>query len=239
MATQLEHLKDILTRNGLVHLPDSLPRLKMPKLRQSVYYDAIKETYVELGGLKADIPFDTEPYFLELFQKAVIIDDTTHFNQYRSKTLSCTLYNEHLLKFPLQNYKRYCRQYQNDCLMAASRNELWTNAVGERHFGESDTAGDLGIYGSSAWKLRAMFDLITDAVTLLMPYEVIRISIYDTILVGGKLTPLKDLLLSRKEENEKAIYSFFARKLGLVKQNIDQFMKEELGKMKKEEPDQL
>lgn len=239
MASQLDHLKDILTRNGIVHLPNTLPRLTMPKLRQSAHYAALKESYLELGGLKADLPFDTNPYFLELFNKAVVIDDSIHFNAYRSKTLSCSIYTQHLLNFPLQNYKRYCRQHQNNCLMAASRNELWTNSIAERHFGESDAFGDLGIYGAAAWKLRAMYDLITDATTLLLPYEVIRISLYDTILVGGKLTPIKDLLLSRKEENEKAIYNFFARKLGLVKQNIDQFMKEELSKMNKEEPDQL
>lgn len=230
MASNLEHLKDILTRNGVVHLPDSLPRLTMPKLRQSKYYEDIKETYEELGGQKVDTPFGLNDFFLEMHNKAVIIDDKLHFNQYRSKTMLCPIYDE-LLNFPLQNYRRYSRQFQKECLMAGSRNELWSDPLSDRHFGASNDSGDLGLNGSSTWKMNAMIDLITDTSTLLMPYEVIRISLYDSVLVGGKITPLKDLLLSRKEENEQVIYMLFARKLGLIKKDIKQFMNEELNNM--------
>lgn len=230
MASQLDHLKDILTRNGLVHLPNSLPKMTMPKLKQSKYYNDLKETYEELGGQKGDIPFAESDFFLEMHNKAIIVDDVNHFNTYRSKTMLCPIYDE-LLNFPLQNYRRYARQFQKECLMSASKKGLWTNDISEQHFGRSNDSGDLGLSGSSGWKMRAMTDLVTDASSLIMPYEVIRISIYDAVLVGGKLTPLKDLLLTRKEENEQAIFNLFARKLGLIKKDINQFMKEELGKM--------
>lgn len=229
MSVHSDYILQVLEKNGVINSPNTLPRLSMPKLKQSKFYDEVKATYKELGGLKADIPFDFNAFDMELFSKALIIDDSTHFNTFRAKTLQSPLYDL-LPEIDSSSYKRICRQHAKDCLAAASHGELWTNKTSERHFGESNAIGDLGLNGSAAWKMRAFIDYLTDVSGLMMPYKIVRVSIYDSLMVNNKITSLKDILLSRKEENEKIIYSYFSRKLGLVKKDIKQFMAEELRK---------
>ena len=229
MSSQTEYILHVLEKNGVIHTPNTLPRLSMTKLKPSKFYEEVKAVYKDLGGLKDDLPFDLNDFDMELFSKALVIDDSTHFNVYRAKTLQSPLYDL-LPEIDSNSYKRLCRQYAKDCLLAASHSELWTNKASERHFGESNETGDLGLNGSSAWKMRAFIDFLTDVSGLILPYKVVRISVYDSLMIGGKITSLKSVLLSRKEENEKIIHSYFARKLGLIKKDIKQFMAEELRK---------
>ena len=235
MSTHTNYILQLLEKNSVINTPNTLPRMSMPKLKPSQFYDEVKAVYQELGGLKADIPFDLNRFDMELFSKALIIDDSTHFNLYRAKTLQSPLYNL-LPDIDGNSYKRICRQHAKDCLSAASHGDLWTNKISERHFGESNEVGDLGLNGSSAWKMRAFVDFLTDVSGLIMPYRIVRVSIYDSLMVKNKITSLKEVLLSRKEENEKIIYSYFSRKLGLVKKDIKQFMAEELKKSNEEDP---
>lgn len=231
MSAQVNYIQQILQKNEVIHTPSSLPRLKMPSLKSSDFYAEVKRVYQELGGQKADVPFHLNDFSYELHKQALVVDDATHFNQYRSKTLQSSLYD--LLEgVDVSSYQRFCRQYQKDCLAAASHSELWTDKISERHFGESNESGDLGLNGSAAWKMRAFSDFLTDVSSLILPYKLVRISIYDSLFVKGKITPLKAILLSRKEENEKVIFSYMTRKLGLVKKDIKQFMTEELNKLK-------
>lgn len=235
MAVHTDYIIQLLEKNGVINTPNTLPRLTMPKLKPSQFYNQVKAVYKDLGGLKADIPFDLNSFDMELFSKALIIDDATHFNPYRAKTLQSPLYNL-LPEIDSNSYKRICRQHAKDCLSSSSHGELWTNKISERHFGESNVIGDLGLNGSAAWKMRAFVDFLTDVSGLIMPYKVVRVSIYDSLMVKNKITSLKDILLSRKEENEKIIYNYFSRKLGLVKKDIKQFMAEELKKSADEDP---
>lgn len=229
MSTHTDYILQVLEKNGVINTPNSLPRLSMPLLKPSKFYDEVKTVYKELGGIKADIPFDLNSFDMELFSKALIVDDSTHFNAYRAKTLQSPLYDL-LPNIDHGSYKRICRQHAKDCLSAASHGELWTNKISERHFGESNEVGDLGLNGSAAWKMRAFVDFLTDVSGLILPYQVVRVSIYDSLMVKNNITSLKDILLSRKEENEKVLYSYFSRKLGLVKKDIKQFMAKELKK---------
>lgn len=234
MASHIDHIKAILQKNEVVSVPNSLPRLTIKQLKSSPHYEEIKEVYQDLGGQKADLPFGLNAFSVELFNKALVIDDATHFNSYRTQTLRSDIYDD-ISGIDLQAYRRICRQEQRACLAAASHSLLWTDKASERHFGESNASGDLGLNGSSAWKMRAFIDFLTDTTSLILPYEVVRISIYDSLMISGKIVPLKEVLLSRKEENEKIIFSYLSRKLGLVKKDINQFMKEELKKTSTEE----
>ena len=224
MANYIDYLKQLLVEEGLVHLDDSLEKLTSKRLDDSPFKKAAKEIYEELGGIGAELPPIDYSFDIELMDKGVIIDGDIHFNKYRIFTFRSDLYDM-IDGFPLQNYRRFCRTYEKECLKAASYGSMWSSNHAKKFFGESNDAGDLGLNGSNEWKLRAYQDFIVDLSSMIFDYKIFRISIYDNVLIGGKLIPLKELLMSRKKENEKYIISFFRKKISPPKSNGDHLFK--------------
>lgn len=75
--------------------------------------------------------------------------------------------------------KRFCDEYESNCLSAASWGNNWKTDSAERQFGHSDPEGCLGEKGSSRWKQRAFYDLLKDVANLMMKRPVIRFSIWE------------------------------------------------------------
>lgn len=209
MASIQQFLLHALEKENWPHRADFLPRKTHKQIIASPWYPMLKEVYQELGG--QDQP---PPVFLnftaELPGWALMLDTEINFNRYRNITLRSELYDE-LPSFPLNNYRRFCRMYEKDCIKVASAGHLWTNKEAEFHFGKSEAPGDLGLNGSAGWKLRAYQDFYIDLVQLMLPYKIMRMTVYDQLMVSGKMVKLKELLLSQKSASVTLLGKYITR----------------------------
>jgi len=173
------------------------------------------EVYHALGGL-ADYP---EMIFsipiLEFGRFSVLLDEAIHFNKYRTKTLRSDFY-ESITSFPLMKYRGYCRKYEVECLKAGTSYPFWSNDLAEKHFGSSQPSGDLGLQGSSGWKMTAFKDFSIDVYARQNKMRLVRISVWDDIMINMKLKKLNELLMSPgKAEFEKILKYVEAKVIGL------------------------
>jgi hypothetical protein len=173
---------------------------------------ALLECYESLCG-KADFPeirFNVP--FMEFGRFSVLLDEHIHFNKYRAKTLRSPFY-ESLSSFPLMKYKSYSRKYEVECLKAGTSNPAWTNPEAERHFGPSQRNGDLGLSGSAGWKLTAFKDFAIDLIARQRKIRLLRISVWDDLLINKKLTKFNELLISPGKAETELILKFVERKM--------------------------
>jgi len=180
---------------------------------QGTFFEKIfLETYQSLGG-KEDFPEIkfTAP-FMEFGRFCVLLDEHIHFNRYRAKTLRSSFY-ENLSSFPLMKYKSYSRKYEVECLKTGTSNPAWTNKEAERHFGPSQSSGDLGLSGSSGWKLTAFNDYAIDLIARQRKIRLLRISIWDDLLIHKKLVKFNELFMSPGNTETDLILKFVERKV--------------------------
>ncbi|HEY8400317.1 MAG TPA: hypothetical protein VIK89_03590 [Cytophagaceae bacterium] len=212
MSVKTDYLLSVLEKNDCRHLKGSLPLVTEKDIRKAGLYDEAQETYVELGG-KGSFPVDPAPYAIELENAAIILDDDLHFNRYRAITLRSQVYQK-IKTVQVDNYKRFCRQFESECIKAGIAGDRWTNQRSESFFGLSQQErGDLSGNGSAEWKYKAFRDYLTDLANVIFKHKVIRISIYDNLMVNNQLIQFNKLLLSRKEENEKYVFNYLQRRL--------------------------
>lgn len=202
MASHVDYLIQILDKNELRHKPESLPKLSLEKFETSAHFSEIREVYEELGGKgETTLPVYPKRFDIEFENNiGIFLDDGKSFNKYRLQTLRSPLY-QLLPEFPLENYKRFCRQYELDCLKSASHSNFWTNPRSEKYFGLSEDNGDLTRKGSSSWKFEAFQSFLMDISPIFLNYRIIRISVFDNLMVNNKLIKLGQLLNSRSTEN--------------------------------------
>lgn len=212
MAAKLDFLLKILENNEFRHLTGSLPKIKDTTFRNSALADESMRVYRELGGVLDQYPWNPPSWDLEFETFALKLDEAPNFNRYRALTLKSSLYTT-LNNFPLENYKRYCRQHEPECLKSAKHLNMWSDRESEKYFGESQDPGDLALKGASKWKERAFFDFLEDATGSLSKTKVIRISIYDNLMINNKLIKLDALLISQNPQNEKYIWNYLSRKI--------------------------
>jgi hypothetical protein len=112
---------------------------------------------------------------------------------------------------------RYCRQYESECLKAGLRDGLWTFPEAEEHFGEASDPGDFFGNGAPAWKYRAFTEHITDIMSLYAGTPVIRYSVYDNLMIDGKVLQVRDLLMTSSDERyPEYLRRYIKRKLESV-----------------------
>lgn len=182
------------------------------ELQGTFYEKVFLECYKSLGG-KADFPeIKYHVPFMEFGRFSVLLDEDIHFNKYRAKTLRSPFY-ESLSSFPLMKYKSYSRKYETECLKAGTSNPAWTNQEAERHFGPSQSSGDLGLSGSSGWKLIAFKDYAVDLIARQRKIRLLRISIWDDLLINKKLTKFNEVLMSPGSAETELILKFVERKM--------------------------
>ncbi len=170
------------------------------------------ETYKSLGGsedfplIKFNIPF------MEFGRFCVLLDESIHFNRYRAKTLRSSFY-ENLASFPLMKYRSACRKYEVECLKSGTSKPAWTNYEAELHFGSSQNSGDLGLSGSSGWKLTAFKDFITDLMARQKKIRLLRISVWDDLMISKRLKKFNDILMSPGKSETESILKYVDRKI--------------------------
>lgn len=85
--------------------------------------------------------------------------------------------------------------------------------IAERIFGKSEAIGELTGNGSAGWKLNAYNDAQYDLLSRLHGYKLIRIPMYENLMIGGSLKKIDDLLLHPSESHRDAIVAWLNRKL--------------------------
>jgi len=185
---------------------------KTSEILNSFDKNILLETYHFLGG-KIDNPeiIFSIP-FMEFGRFCVLLDGSIHFNRYRSKTLRSSFY-ENLGSFPLIKYRTFCRKYEVECLKVGTSKPHWTNDEAEKHFGPSQQSGDLGLAGSAGWKMNAFKDFSIDVIARQRKIRLLRISIWDDLMVNKKLKKFNDLLMSPGSLETEMILKYVERKI--------------------------
>ncbi len=170
------------------------------------------ETYASLGGKEAFPEITFQVSFMEFGRFCVLLDEQIHFNRYRAKTLRSSFY-ENLKSFPLMKYKSYSRKYETECIKSGTSNPAWTNREAEFHFGASQSNGDLGLKGSAGWKLTAFKDFAIDMIARQRKLRLIRISVWDDLMINRALKKYYELLMSPGTIESELILKYVERKL--------------------------
>lgn len=210
-SIRTENLNKILLKK---YLPAEQINRQMDsnELKGSMYERHFLEAYEILEGKNPGQPIKFEPVFLEFGRFCILLDEALHFNRYRAKTLRSSFY-ESISAFPAIKYRTYCRNYETECLKIGTSKPHWTNSEAELHFGPSQQSGDLGLNGSSGWKLIAMQDLLTDLICRKRKIRLLRISIWDDLMVNKHLKKLNQILVSPSGESVEPILKFIERRI--------------------------
>ncbi|MBW3468066.1 DUF7255 family protein [Arthrospiribacter ruber] len=173
----------------------------------------LKEVFESLNGTGKLPVLEALKFDFKINRFVFIYDDEIHFNRYRLNTLKTGIYDA--FSYPwLDAYKRLCRTYEKDCLKAGVQERIWNGPpLAGIVFGKSEENGDLSGNGSAGWKLNAYNDAQYDLISRLHGYKLIRIPQYETLMIGGGLKKLDDLLRNPKEEYQKGIVNWLLRKI--------------------------
>ncbi len=173
---------------------------------QEVFYD-----YLEGKGnpfpIKLSFPLIHDNFVL-------ILDEELSFNRYRKTTLRSAFY-EKFSGLNLNQYQRYCRTYEKNCLKLGLQNGIWTNELAEKYFNNPSEPGDFFANGSPGWKYQAFHQYLHDLYAHENNWKFYRISIYDNVLTEGKLQPIGKMMETRNEKYKKIIFNFLKMKLKL------------------------
>src|SRR5687767_11147437 len=153
MGTLQRSLESILSQAGRI----SQGRLPLPgRAQAAAHAEEIHAVYRQLGGILPEFPMwrTTTGWDIEFNGLAVELDEYLHFNRYRAVTLASSLYAG-LQRFPMAQYRAYCRTREPYCLKAGGYGGKWSNSSCEAQFGLAATNRDLEGNGSPRWKQRA------------------------------------------------------------------------------------
>ncbi|PSL07417.1 hypothetical protein [Cecembia rubra] len=173
----------------------------------------INEVFDALGGKGVRPLLEKLKFDFKVNRYVFIYDDEVHFNRYRLATLKTSTYEA--FSFPwLDTYKRLCRIYEKECQKAGMQERIWFGPpIGEKVFGKSEEPGDLSGNGSSGWKLNAYNDAQYDLLSRLHGYKLIRIPMYENLMISGSLKKIDELLLNTNETSKQAIINWIKRKI--------------------------
>lgn len=173
----------------------------------------LKEIFAELGGRASFLLLDNLKFDLRLGRNLIVWDDELHFNRYRLKTLRSEMYSEWSFSFT-EGHKRLCRTYEKECLKAGMQHRVWNGPpVSKSAFGEASDPGDFSGNGAIGWKLLAYNDAQYDLQTRIHGYKLIRLCPYETLMTGGSLKRLDQLLVNPKEEQRAMLFNWLKRKI--------------------------
>lgn len=153
--------------------------------------------------------------YIEVGDKAIIVDEPIHFNRYRNITLRARLYEGENFHWKVEDYKRYCRQLEPDALKSGLYGQLWTNKNAESVFGKSSEPGDFYGGGAAGWKLRALEDCLLDLYCQEKGIKLIRYAMQASIMIKGKLENYGKLLLYGNKDLKPLCFKLLARTVGL------------------------
>ncbi|MEH0153817.1 hypothetical protein V6R21_06695 [Limibacter armeniacum] len=216
MSFKRENLLDIVWRE-IPRAIDPIEKLTWDEIKKSALLEDVTYIYESLGG-KGDLSRLKAPdWHIELDGNIVLqLDEQLHFNRFRNLTLRSAIYREDQ-GFSVQKFRTYSRKKEDECLKTGTQAKYWTTPFAEKHFGEGARQGDLKGGGAPAWKLLAFLDYWQDLTAALKPVKVIRISIWDELMLGGKLVSINDILTNPAEKEAEALVSYLKRRVQPVK----------------------
>jgi len=167
----------------------------------------------ELGG-KGSFPlFDKVPVNFKIGRTIILWDEELAFNRYRGITFKSVMYEEFQFTFS-EGHKRLCRTYEKEALKVGTQQRMWEGSpLATRIFGKPSEPGDFHGVGATGWKLLAYNHMQVDLLSRIHGYKLIRLSPYETIMTGGSLKRLDQLLINPKEEQRSMLFGWLMRKL--------------------------
>lgn len=172
----------------------------------------LQSSYEGLGGEENAVHLSKLRFDFAIDRYLFLIDDAVHFNRYRLLTFKNELYE--VFTFPWAvSYERLCRQQERACLQAGLQERIWNGPpLASKCFGPSEEFGDLSGNGSAGWKLNAYNDMQYDLISRLHGFKLIRIPVYETIMTGGSLKKIDQLLLNPSSATMEIIGKWLSRK---------------------------
>ncbi|REG94228.1 DUF7255 family protein [Algoriphagus antarcticus] len=203
---------DLILREGEVDFERDFELELEPKYLDQKGHNWLKEIYEDLGGAGKMPLLEKLKFDFKINRNLFVYDDEVHFNRYRLITFKSDLYLE--LNFPfLETQKRLCRSYEKECLKVGMQQRIWNGAPIAKHsFGEPSEPGDFSGNGGIGWKLLAYNDAQFDLQTRIHGYKLFRITPFETLMTGGSLKRLDQLLINPKEEQRTMLLNWFMRK---------------------------
>jgi hypothetical protein len=185
----------------------------VPKFLDSKGKSWLQAVLEDLDGMGTLPLLDKLKFDFKLGRQLVVWDDELHFNRYRLSTFRSEMYSEWTFPFS-ESHKRLCRTFEKECLKAGMQQRIWSGPpVAKSIFGTASEPGDFSENGSTGWKLLAYNDAQYDLQTRLHGYKLIRLSPYETIMTGGSLKRLDQLLVNPKEEQLPMLFNWLMRKM--------------------------
>lgn len=170
-----------------------MPRPTRESVADAGLETEVSEVFRRLGGVTSEprlVPggwdFAAEPCVVEL-------DEQRHFNRCRRVTLESVVYDSSKA-FDRDVYRRFCEDYEDDCLKSARHGGYWSNPVSDREFGPSGLPGVLEGLGPSRWRQRAFYDFVKDAWALATDLPLIRLSVCEEVEENGASVTLGQAL---------------------------------------------
>ena len=171
------------------------------------------EILEDLGGNGSMPLLEKLKFDFKIGRYFILWDDELHFNRYRLSTLRSDLYSELNFYFS-EGLKRLCRTYEKEALKSGMNSRVWAGPpIAKILFGEASEPGDFTGNGAIGWKLNAYNDAQIDLQTRIHGYKLIRLSPYETLMTGGSLKRLDQILVNPKEEQRQMVFNWLMRKL--------------------------
>lgn len=205
-----DYLMTIL-REGKFNLEELTVRPVLKSIKARDLLEDLKACYQRLGG-KSNFPSFSFYCRMVTGKCIVILDDHAHFNRYRNLTLRSSLYDQ-IPKYPKAGYQRYCRSYEKECLKAGMREGVWSSGTAEKYFGPAAEPGDFFGNGATGWKLQAYKDYLRDLSAFSAGYTLIPVSVYDNLMIDGKLVKIETILNSRHSQHERSLLRYLERRM--------------------------
>lgn len=170
-------LKNIIEE--LVGYPSSYsyPKLSQFEIEYSGLDNEVMSIYKKLGGTQYEYPINYR-WDIKYPDFCIELDEQLHFNRYRLITLESEIYSNYKY-FSIDNYKSYCKLYEDKCLASGKYGNKWKSKSSEKLFLNSSPDGIIEGNGSSRWRQRAFNDFLKDINSIIRNKPIIRIAIYD------------------------------------------------------------
>jgi hypothetical protein len=173
------------------------------------------EIYKDLGGHGPAATLSFEYHLLGNPGVLISLDEELQFHRYRLETLKHTFYETHS-NFSVSDYKRFAHNHEKDALKKGLQNGFWSHKEAEKHFGNSSEPGDFYANGSPGWKWEALKATVLDLYCEQAKIKLIRIPIYQAVMIKGQLYTFGKLFDSRQEESTRYITRFVERQIPLI-----------------------
>ncbi|MBC6366111.1 hypothetical protein [Algoriphagus sp. AK58] len=214
----MEHLMtrqlDLILREGGAEYDWQFDLEVVPNYLDEKGKSWLKEILAELGGNGSFPLLEKLRFDFKIGRQLILWDEELHFNRYRLSTFRSGMYQD--LSFPfVESYKRLCRTFEKEALKSGMPQRIWSGPpVAGNLFGKASEPGDFSGNGASGWKLLAYNSAQTDLQTRIHGYKLLRLNPFETLMTGGSLKRLDQLLVNPKEEQRAVIFNWLMRKLG-------------------------